>query len=34
MIMPLMAIIRNDQTMATEIFIEVFVEIYKDQTDR
>jgi hypothetical protein len=29
-----MAIVRNDQTMATEIFIEVFVEIYKEQTDR
>jgi len=29
-----MAIVRADQSLATEIFVEVFQEIYKDQRDQ
>lgn len=32
-LLPLMALIKNDQTIATEIFVEVFSELYKSQTD-
>jgi DNA-dependent protein kinase catalytic subunit len=31
---PLMAIVRADQSLATEIFVEVFQEIYKEQKDK
>lgn len=33
-LMPLMAIVRADSTIATEIFVEIFQEIYKDQKDK
>ena len=33
-IMPLMAIVRADQTIATEVFVEIFGEIYKDERDQ
>ena len=29
--MPLMAIVRQDRAMATEVFVEVFAEIYREQ---
>lgn len=32
--MPLMAIIKNDSTIATEIFVELFSEIYKQQNEK
>ena len=32
--MPLMAIVRADQTIATEVFVEIFGEIYKDERDQ
>lgn len=32
-LLPLMAIIKNDQTIATEIFVELFGEIYKQHLD-
>lgn len=31
--MPLMAIVRADSTIATEVFVEIFQELYKDQKD-
>jgi DNA-dependent protein kinase catalytic subunit len=34
MLLPLMAIVRVDATIATEIFVEVFKELYKDQKDK
>jgi flagellar basal body rod protein FlgB len=34
MLMPLMAIVRADSTIATEIFVEIFKELYTDQKDR
>ena len=30
-LMPLMAIVRQDRALATEIFVEVFAEIYREQ---
>jgi len=32
-LMPLMAIVRTDSTVATEIFVEIFQEAYKEQRD-
>jgi DNA-dependent protein kinase catalytic subunit len=32
-LMPLMAIVREDSTVATEIFVEVFQELYKNSKD-
>ncbi len=32
--MPLMAVVRADSTIATEIFVEIFQEIYKEQKDK
>lgn len=34
LLLPLMALIKNDQTIATEIFVEVFSELYKNQTEK
>jgi DNA-dependent protein kinase catalytic subunit len=33
-LMPLMAIVRSDSTIATELFVEVFQEIYKGLKDK
>ena len=33
-LMPLMAIVRSDSTIATELFVEIFQEIYKDSKDK
>ena len=32
-LLPLMALIKSDTTIATEIFVELFSEIYKDLND-
>jgi hypothetical protein len=31
---PLMALVRSDSTIATEVFVEVFKEVYQDQKDK
>lgn len=33
MLLPLMAVIKNDSTIATEMFVELFGEIYKEQNE-
>ncbi len=33
-LLPLMALIKGDTTFATEIFVEVFTEIYKSLNDK
>ena len=33
-LLPLMAIIKNDSTIATEIFVELFSEIYKSLNEK
>lgn len=33
-LLPLMAMIKNDPTIATEIFVEIFSELYKDQNEK
>ena len=32
-LLPLMAIIKNDQTIATEIFVELFSKIYTEMNE-
>ena len=34
MLLPLMAIVRVDATIATEVFVEIFKELYTDQKDK
>ena len=34
MLMPLMAIARADSTIATEVFVEIFKELYSQEKDR
>jgi len=33
-LMPLMAIVRTDSTVATEIFVEIFQEVYKESREK
>jgi len=33
-LMPLMALVRADSTIATEVFVEIFKELYSDEKDR